>query len=68
LELKQRGVEVAFAFKEKSKILEYYEFKVFFVSDAVIRDFSRNIFITYAPSLIEQCVKNELKVIEAMRD
>ena len=67
LELKQRGVEVAFAFKEKNKILEHYEFKVFPVSDAVVTDFSSNVFAAYTPSFIEQCVKDELKVIEAFK-
>lgn len=64
LELKHRGAEVAFAFKENSQILEHYQFQVFPVSDAVVTDFSSNVFAAYTLSLIEQCVKDELKVIE----
>ena len=65
LELQRQGAEVAFAFKENSQILEHYQFQVFPVSDAVVTDFSSNVFAAYTPSLIEQCVKDELKVIEA---
>jgi len=32
LELQHQGAEVAFAFKENSHILEYYQFQVFSVS------------------------------------
>lgn len=67
LELKQRAAEVAFGFKEKNKILEHYEFKVFPVSDVVVTDFSSNVFAAYPPSFIEQCVKDELKVIETFK-
>jgi MGT family glycosyltransferase len=67
LELQHRGAEVAFAFKENSQILEHYQFQVFPVSDAVVTDFSSNAFAAYTSSLIEQCVKDELKVIEAFK-
>lgn len=67
LELERQGAEVAFAFKENSQILEHYQFQVFPVSDAVVTDFSSNVFAAYTPSLIEQCVKDELKVIEAFK-
>ena len=67
LELQRQGAEVAFAFKENSQILEHYQFQVFPVSDAVVTDFSSNVFAAYTPSLIAQCVKDELKVIEAFK-
>jgi MGT family glycosyltransferase len=67
LELKHQGAEVAFAFKENSQILEHYNFQVFPVLDAVVTDFSSNVFAAYTPTLIEQCVKDELKVIEAFK-
>jgi MGT family glycosyltransferase len=67
LELQHRGTEVAFAFKENNQILEHYQFQVFPVSDAVVTDFSSNVFAAYTPSLIEQGVKDELKVIEAFK-
>ena len=67
LELQRQGAEVAFAFKENSQILEHYQFHVFPISDAVVTDFSSNVFAAYTPSLIEQCVKDELKVIEAFK-
>jgi len=60
LELERQGAEVAFAFKENNQILEHYQFQVFPVSDAVVTDFSSNVFAAYTPSLIEQCVKDEL--------
>jgi MGT family glycosyltransferase len=63
LELQRQGAKVAFAFKENNQILEHYQFQVFPVSDALVTDFSSNVFAAYTPSLIEQCVKDELKVI-----
>ncbi|HBY76359.1 MAG TPA: hypothetical protein DEG47_04980, partial [Cyanobacteria bacterium UBA11148] len=68
LELQRRGAEIAFAFKEpNNQILQHYKFSVFPVSDAVVTDFSSNVFAAYTPSLIEQCVKDELKVIETFK-
>ncbi len=67
LELKQQNAEVAFAFKDGNEILRRYGFKVFPVSDVVITDFSSNVFASYTQPFIEQCVKEELKVIEAFK-
>lgn len=67
LELQHRGSQVAFACKENSQILEHYNFPIFPVSDAVVTDFTSNVFAAYTPSLIEQCVKDELKAIEAFK-
>lgn len=67
LELQRQGAEVAFAFKENNQILKHYQFQVFPVSDAVVTDFSSNVFAAYTSSLVEQCVKDELKVIEAFK-
>jgi UDP:flavonoid glycosyltransferase YjiC (YdhE family) len=67
LELQHQGPEVAFAFKENNQILEHYQFQVFPVSDAVVKDYRSNVFAAYTPSLIEQCVKDELKVIETFK-
>lgn len=67
LKLQHQGAEVAFAFEENSQILKHYQFHVFPVSDAVVTDFSSNVFAAYTPSLVEQCVKDELKVIEAFK-
>lgn len=66
-ELQRRGAEIAFAFKENNQILKHYQFQFFPVSDAVITDFSSNVFAAYTPSLIEQCVKDELKIIETFK-
>ena len=66
-ELQRQGAEIAFAFKEHNQILKHYNFQFFPISDAVITDFSSNIFAAYTPALIEQCVKDELKVIETFK-
>ena len=67
LELQHQGAEVAFAFPENNQILQHYNFQFFPVADAVVTDFSSNVFDAYTPSLIEQCVKDELKAIEAFK-
>lgn len=66
-ELQRRGAEIAFAFKENNQILKHYNFQFFPVSDAVVTNFSSNVFAAYTPALIEQCVKDELKAIEAFK-
>ncbi|MFB2877368.1 glycosyltransferase [Floridanema aerugineum] len=66
-ELQQRGAEIAFVFPENNQILQHYNFQFFPVADAVITDFSSNVFAAYTPSLIEQCVNDELKAIEAFK-
>ncbi|MBW4606354.1 MAG: hypothetical protein KME22_03790 [Hassallia sp. WJT32-NPBG1] len=66
-ELQHQGAKIAFAFKEKNQILKHYNFQFFSVLDVVVTDFSSNVFAAYTPSLIEQCVKDELKVIEAFK-
>ncbi|MBW4599439.1 MAG: hypothetical protein KME29_07450 [Calothrix sp. FI2-JRJ7] len=66
-ELQERGAEIAFAFRENNQILKHHNFEFFLVSDAVVTNFSSNVFAAYTPSLIEQCVKDELKVIEAFK-
>jgi UDP:flavonoid glycosyltransferase YjiC (YdhE family) len=67
LELQHQGAEVAFAFPENNQILQHYNFQFFPVADAVVTDFSSNVFDAYTPSLIEQCVNDELKAIEAFK-
>ena len=67
-ELQDRGAEIALAFQEPNHpILQHYKFLVFPVTDAIVTDFSSNIFSAYTPSLIEQCVKDELKIIETFK-
>jgi MGT family glycosyltransferase len=66
-ELQHRGAEIAFGFPENNQILQHYNFQFFPVADAVVTDFSSNVFDAYTPSLIEQCVKDELKAIEAFK-
>ena len=61
LELQHQGAEVAFAFPENNQILQHYNFEFFPVADSVVTDLSSNVFDAYTPSLIEQCVKDELK-------
>jgi len=67
LELQHQGAEVAFGFPENNQILQHYNFQFFPVADAVVTDFSSNVFDAYTPSLIKQCVKDELKAIEAFK-
>ncbi|MEO1373923.1 MAG: nucleotide disphospho-sugar-binding domain-containing protein [Cyanobacteria bacterium J06635_10] len=67
LELQNNGAEIAFAFKENNQILKHYDFQFFPVSDAVITDFNSNVFAAFTPSLIEECVKDEIKVIETFK-
>jgi UDP:flavonoid glycosyltransferase YjiC (YdhE family) len=67
LELQYQGAEVAFAFPENNQILQHYNFQFFPVADAVVTDFSSKVLDAYTPSLIEQCVNDELKAIEAFK-
>ena len=67
LELQNNGAEIAFAFKENNQIFKHYDFQFFPVSDAVVTDFNSNVFATFTPSLIEQCVKDEIKAIETFK-
>jgi hypothetical protein len=50
-ELQHQGAEVAFAFQENNQILQHDNFPFFPVADAVVTDFSSNVFGTYTPSL-----------------
>jgi MGT family glycosyltransferase len=67
LDLERQCQKVAFVFRENLQILKHYNFQVFPVADAVITDFSSNVFATFTPSLIEQCVTDELKAIETFK-
>lgn len=37
------------------------------ISDVTITDFSSNVFATYTPSVVDQCVEDEQKVIKALQ-
>ena len=63
LELRDRGAEIAFAYPEEHRLLKQLNFQVFQVPDAVVTDFSSNVFAAYTPTLVEQCVKAELDAI-----
>lgn len=66
-ELHKMNLEIAFAFKEKNKILKHYNFKVFQVTDVTVNDFSSNVFEGFHPALIEQCVEDELSAIREFK-
>jgi hypothetical protein len=50
-ELQHQNAKVAFAFQENNQILQQDNFQFFPVADAVVTDFSSNVFATYTPSL-----------------
>ncbi|MBN2002449.1 MAG: hypothetical protein JXA21_03755 [Anaerolineae bacterium] len=64
-ELAQVGAEVAFAFRDpKNDILKRLNFPVLPVADAVVADFTANVYEAYDPPLIEQCIQDELAAIQ----
>ncbi|HEY9608800.1 hypothetical protein, partial [Allocoleopsis sp.] len=69
-ELRRRGAEVAFAYKEQTEILKDGGFKVFPVAGVVVTDFTdsdRKIYEAFTLSWVEQCVKDELEAIQAFK-
>ena len=67
-ELQHQGIDIAFGFQNPNdSTLEEYNFAVFPIADATITDFSANVFAAFTPTLIEQCVKDELKIIETFQ-
>jgi UDP:flavonoid glycosyltransferase YjiC (YdhE family) len=67
-ELAPVGAEVAFAYRDSQNgILKQLGFSVLPVADAVVTDFTSNVYAAYTPPLIEQCIQDELAVIDAFR-
>jgi MGT family glycosyltransferase len=67
-ELAPVGAEVAFAYRDpQNEILKRLDFPVLPVADAVVTDFTANVYAAYEPPLIERCIQDELAAIDAFR-
>lgn len=64
-ELRRRGVDVAFAFREADPELASEGFETFVVPEVLLSGFDRNVFAAYTVNLVEECVAAEIAAMEA---
>lgn len=67
LELRERGAQVAFAYREEHALLKQAGFTVYPVQDIHITDFSSNVFSAYTSEIVQRCVEDERATITEFR-
>lgn len=66
-ELSKYGAEVAFGSGNATGLIKRSGFEAHPLPDVTITDFTSNVFAAYSPLLVEQCVREEVRLIEAFQ-
>lgn len=66
--LRERGAEVAFAFRSvQEPILKAEGFRTFLLAEPLVTDFTSNVYAAFTPATIEAGIADELRAIEAFQ-